>query len=62
MKRVKKEILGILRFRSGLAGLGPYIARRIVEAHGGKIWAESEGEGKGSKFFVALEELKENST
>jgi len=25
-------------------------------AHGGKIWAESAGEGKGSTFFVELEE------
>jgi len=25
-------------------------------AHGGKIWAESAGEGKSSTFFVELEE------
>lgn len=35
-------------------GLGLSIARELVELHGGKIWAESEGEGKGSTFFVAL--------
>ena len=34
-------------------GLGLYIARLIVEAHGGRIWAESEV-GKGSTFFFAL--------
>lgn len=34
-------------------GLGLYIARLIVEAHGGRIWAESEV-GKGSTFSVAL--------
>lgn len=37
---------------SGL-GLGLYIARRIVEAHGGKIYVDSEV-GKGSAFFVEL--------
>jgi len=37
-------------------GLGLYVAKQIVMAHGGKIWAESAGEGKGSTFFVELEE------
>jgi len=34
-------------------GLGLYLCRRIIEAHGGKVWAESE-EGKGSKFFFSI--------
>lgn len=39
--------------RIGL-GLGLAIARHIVDAHGGKIEAESEGEGRGSVFTVEL--------
>lgn len=35
-------------------GLGLYIAKQIIEKHGGKIWAESEGLGKGATFFVEL--------
>ena len=31
-------------------GLGLSLSRIIVELHGGRIWAESEGEGKGSTF------------
>jgi signal transduction histidine kinase len=34
-------------------GLGLAVAAKIVEAHGGKLWAESEA-GRGSTFFVRL--------
>src|SRR3989338_1868304 len=35
-------------------GLGLYLASELLKAHNGKIWAESEGDGKGSTFFVEL--------
>ncbi len=35
-------------------GLGLSLTKRLVELHGGRIWGESEGEGKGSIFFCII--------
>jgi signal transduction histidine kinase len=35
-------------------GYGLYTVKLIVEAHKGKVWAESEGENKGSQFYIEL--------
>ena len=35
-------------------GLGLYVAKEMIDAHNGKIWAESKGNGKGSKFCFEL--------
>ena len=35
-------------------GLGLFIAKSIVEAHGGKIWAENNADGKGASFSFSI--------
>ncbi len=39
-------------------GYGLYTVKLVVEAHKGRVWAESEGSNKGSKFFVELPAIK----
>ncbi len=43
-----------VKINTDSTGYGLYSVKLIVEAHKGRVWAESEGPGKGSAFYVEL--------
>ena len=44
------------------SGLGLAICKGIVEAHGGRIWAESDGPGLGARFTLTLPAVERSAT
>jgi signal transduction histidine kinase len=43
-------------------GLGLFISKSIIEAHGGRIWAENNADGKGAAFYFSLPLVKITSS
>ena len=48
------------RRESGGAGMRLAICKGIVESHGGRIWAESEGLGRGARFTFTIPAMEES--
>ncbi|MEX1033077.1 MAG: PAS domain-containing sensor histidine kinase [Cellvibrionaceae bacterium] len=49
-----QQIEGSTTRRAGGLGLGLAIVKQLTELHGGKVWAESQGAGKGATFTLRL--------
>lgn len=63
--RFADRIFGIFHKLDALSegtGIGLALVKRIIEVHGGKIWVESEGRGKGSTFCFTIPNKQEEPT
>src|SRR4051794_8817747 len=57
LSRILKRFYRVPGVSSGRAkgtGLGLYIVRSVAKRHKGRVWAESEGSGRGSTFVLQL--------
>lgn len=52
-----EQVDGSVSRQHGGAGIGLALVRKLVEIHGGKVWAESAGPGRGARFLVYLPPL-----
>ena len=48
------QVKGDMKDKTPGTGLGLPLTKKLVEMHGGRIWVESEGEGKGSTFSFVI--------
>jgi len=56
-QKYQQNIFGLfnkLDAKSGGTGIGLALVKRIVEVHGGRVWVESDGIGKGSRFCFTV--------
>ena len=63
LKKVFDEFYKADEFSSDYysTGLGLSICKRIIDKHGGKIWVDSEGPGKGTTFYFTVKNKKTKS-
>lgn len=55
LERIFEQFVAIdTEFAIGGTGIGLYLCREIVEAHGGSVTAQSKGEGDGATFIITL--------
>lgn len=59
MEREELDLVFDMFYRTGekvegSSGLGLAIVKSMIERHGGRVWADSEGSGKGSTFYLAI--------